>query len=177
MGKRSGNFVELADVLEEVGPDVARLTFLQQSITTRQTFDLEKVVSQSMDNPVYYVQYAHARIASIARVAGEQGVTRQPLAEAPLERLTHERELDILRSLAELPAVVEDACRTRAPHKVAMWVRDLAGRFHAFYHDCRVLGEDVDAGLTQARLWLVEAARVGLVIGLGLLGVSAPDSM
>ena len=177
MGKRSGTYVELADVLEEVGPDVARLTFLLQSIATRQVFDLETVVSQSMENPVFYVQYAHARIASIGRVAAEQGVARRPLEDVDLGRLGHPRELDVLRSLAGLPDVVADACVTRAPHKVATWVRELAGRFHGFYHDCRVLGEGVDSELTQARLWLVEAARIGLAIGLGLLGVSAPESM
>ncbi|MCA1691065.1 MAG: arginine--tRNA ligase [Actinobacteria bacterium] len=177
MGKRSGTFVELADVLEEVGPDVSRLTFLLQSISTRQTFDLDSVVSRSMDNPVFYVQYAHARIASISRVAAEQGVRLRPLDDVDLGLLLHERELDILRSLASLPEVVLEACASRAPHKVATWVRELAGRFHGFYHDCRVLGEGVDPELTQARLWLVEAARVGLAVGLGLLGVSAPESM
>jgi arginyl-tRNA synthetase len=177
MGRRRGNFVELAEILDEVGPDVARLTFLLQSINTRQTFDLDKVVSRSMENPVFYIQYAHARIASIGRVAVEQGVTRRPLDEVHLGRLVHDRELDILRSLSALPDTVLDACLTRAPHKVATWAQELAGRFHGFYHDCRVLGEGVDPGLTQARLWLVEAARVGLAVGLGLLGVSAPESM
>jgi arginyl-tRNA synthetase len=177
MGKRSGDFIELAEVLDEVGPDVARLTFLLQSIDTRQTFDLDTVVSQSMENPVFYVQYAHARIASIGRVAIERRVERRPLDEVDLTLLVHERELDLLRSLSELPDVVRDACLTRAPHKVSTWVRELAGRFHGFYHDCYVMGEGVSAELTQARLWLVEAARVGLSIGLDLLGVSAPESM
>ena len=177
MGKRSGTFVELAEVVDEVGPDVARLTFLLQSIDTRQTFDLDAVVTKSMDNPVFYVQYAHARIASIARVAAERNVPRYPLEMVDLSELTHPRELDLLRSLGELPEVVADACGTRAPHKVATWVRELAGRFHGFYHDCYVMGEGVSHEQTQARLWLVESTRIGLAIGLGLLGVSAPDSM
>jgi arginyl-tRNA synthetase len=177
MGKRTGEYVELAEVLDEVGPDVSRLTFLLQSIATRQVFDLDTVVSRSMENPVFYVQYAHARISSIGRVAVEQGVTRRPLDDVDLGRLVHERELDVLRVLAALPDVVLDACVTRSPHKVATWVRDLAGRFHGFYHDCRVLGEGVEPELTQARLWLVEGARIGLAIGLGLLGASAPESM
>ncbi len=177
MGKRSGEFVELSDVIDEVGPDVARLTFLLQSIDTRQTFDLDAVVAKSMENPVYYVQYAHARIASIARVAAERGVERRPLGTVDLSLLTHHRELDLLRGLGELPEVVADACTTRAPHKVATWVRELAGRFHGFYHDCYVMGEGVSAELTQARLWLVEATRTGLAIALDLLGVSAPESM
>jgi arginyl-tRNA synthetase len=177
MGKRSGEFVELAEVLDEVGPDVARLTFLLQSVDTRQTFDLDAVVSKSMDNPVFYVQYAHARIASMARVAADRGVARYPLEMVDLSVLTHPRELELLRSLGELPEVVADACRTRAPHKVATWARELAGRFHGFYHDCYVMGEGVSHELTQARLWLVEATRIGLAVGLDLLGVSAPDSM
>lgn len=177
MSKRTGDIVELRDVIDEVGADAARLTFLLQSIDTRQTFDIDVVKSQSMENPVYYVQYAHARISSIERVAAERGVTRRPIDDVDLSLLEHERELDVLRSLHELPEVVLDACLTRAPHKVTTWVRDLAGRFHGFYHDCYVMGEGVSPELTQARLWLVESARIGLAIGLGLLGVSAPESM
>jgi arginyl-tRNA synthetase len=177
MGRRSGEFVELADVLAEVGPDVARLTFLLQSVDTRQTFDIDVVRRQSMDNPVYYMQYAHARIASIGRVAAERGVERRPLADTDLSLLVHPRELDLLRGLSELPEVVLSACLTRAPHKVTTWVLDLAGRFHGFYHDCSVLSPDNGPDLTQARLWLVEASRVGLAVALDLLGVSAPEAM
>jgi len=177
MGRRSGEFVVLAEVLEEVGPDVARLIFLLQSIDTRQTFDLDVVRRQSMDNPVYYLQYAHARIASIGRVAAERGVERRSLDDADLTLLGHQRELDLLRSLADLPDVVLSACIDRSPHRVTNWVLELAGRFHGFYHDCSILGPDVDPALAQARLWLVEATRVGLAIGLDLLGVSAPESM
>ncbi|HEX2024218.1 MAG TPA: arginine--tRNA ligase [Acidimicrobiales bacterium] len=177
MGRRTGEFVELADVLAEVGPDVARLIFLLQSVDTRQTFDIEVVRRQSMDNPVYYVQYAHARIASIGRVATERGVERPPLADTDLSLLVHPRELDLLRSLDELSEVVLSACLTRAPHKVTTWVLDLAGRFHGFYHDCSVLGPENGPALTEARLWLVEATRVGLAVALGLLGVTAPEAM
>jgi arginyl-tRNA synthetase len=177
LSKRSGNVVTLSEVIDEVGADAARLTFLLQSIDTKQLFDIDLVRSEAMENPVYYVQYAHARIASIERVADERGVARLPLADVDLSLLTHERELDVLRSLAELPDVVRMACVDRAPHKVTTWVRELAGRFHGFYHDCYVMGTDVPPELTQARLWLVETARVGLAIGLDLLGVSAPDSM
>jgi arginyl-tRNA synthetase len=130
-----------------------------------------------MDNPVFYVQYAHARIHSIEKVARERGVSRQPLADVDLGLLVHERELDVLRTLSELPDVVALACHERAPHKVTTWVRELAGVFHGFYHDCYVMGEGVSPELTQARLALVEASRVGLAIGLDLLGVSAPESM
>jgi arginyl-tRNA synthetase len=177
LSKRAGDLVLLSDLLDAVGVDVARLTFLLQSLDTRQTIDLGVITAQSMDNPVYYVQMAHARIAGIARRAGEVGVERQALADVDLTLLTHERELDVLRALSELVETVEMAVRERAPHKITTWVRELAGAFHGFYHDCYVIGEGVSPELTQARLWLVEAARIGLAIGLDLLGVSAPESM
>jgi arginyl-tRNA synthetase len=177
MSKRTGDILELDELLAEVGPDAARLTFLLQSIDTRQSVDIEVVRSQSMENPVFYVQMAHARLSSIQRVAAERGVGRVAIGDADLSLLTHERELDVLRVLAELEDAVAMACLDRAPHKVTTWVRALAGRVHGFYHDCWVLGEGVSPELTQSRLWLVEAARVGLAIGLGLLGVGAPDAM
>ncbi|HEX4868032.1 MAG TPA: arginine--tRNA ligase [Acidimicrobiales bacterium] len=176
LSKRAGTMVLLDDLIEAVGADVARLTFLLQSLDTRQTIDLDLITAQSNENPVFYVQYANARIHSIGRKAAEAGVVRAPLAEADLSLLVHERELDLLRKLSELPEVVALACADRAPHKVTTWVRELADRFHGFYHDCYVIG-DVAPELTQARLWLVEAARTGLSIGLDLLGVSAPESM
>jgi arginyl-tRNA synthetase len=135
------------------------------------------VRAESRESPVYYVQMAYARIAGIGREAVKRKVARQPLSGTDLGLLTHERELDVLRSLSQLPDVVVEACEERAPHKVTTWVRELADRFHGFYHDCWVLHPDVAPELTQARLWLVEAARIGLAIGLGLLGVSAPESM
>ena len=177
LSKRSGDIVELGELLDAVGPDAARLTFLLQSLDTRQTIDLGVITAQSMENPVFYVQYAHARICSIYKTAEEQGVTRGPIEDVDLGLLTHERELDLLRSLAEAPDVVLAACEERAPHRVTTWVRELAGRFHGFYHDCYVVAESVPAELTQARLWLTEATRIGLVVGLGLLRVSAPETM
>jgi arginyl-tRNA synthetase len=177
LSKRAGNLVLLSDLVENVGPDVARLTFLLQSLNSEQTIDLDVITAQSMDNPVYYVQMAHARIAGIARRAAEVGVTRGALGRVDLSLLAHERELDVLRALNELPDVVNVATRERAVHRITTWVRELAGAFHGFYHDCYVIGEGVSPELTQARLWLVEAARIGLGIGLDLLGVSAPESM
>ncbi len=176
LSKRAGTMVLLDDLAAAVGPDVARFTFLLQSLDTRQTIDLDLITSQSNENPVFYVQYANARIHSIGRKVAEAGITRVPIAEADLSLLVHERELDLLRKLDELPEVVAIACTDRAPHKVTTWVRELADRFHGFYHDCYVIG-DVPPELTQARLWLVEGARVGLAIGLDLLGVSAPEAM
>jgi arginyl-tRNA synthetase len=175
ISKRAGTVVTLADILDEVDPDVARLTFLLQGIETTQTFDLDVVTAQSMENPVYYVQYAHARIASIARQAAARGVVRRPVAEVDLAPLVHERELDLLRALALFPDVVEEAAAMRAPHRIATWARDFAGRFHGFYRDCRVISDD--AALTQARLWIAEASRIGLANALAVLGVGAPDEM
>jgi arginyl-tRNA synthetase len=175
MSKRAGDIVTLGDILDEVDPDVARMTFLLQGIDSQQTFDLDIVTSQSMENPVYYVQYAHARVASIARRATEAGLTRRPLADVDLSLLTHEREEELLRSLSLYPDVVAEAAAARAPQKVSTWVRDFAREFHGFYRDCRVLTEDPE--LTQARLWLTEAVRIGLADALGLLGVNAPDEM
>lgn len=175
ISKRTGNVVTLADVLDEVDPDAARLTFLLQSIDTPLTFDLDVVTAQTMDNPVYYVQYAHARIASIGRMAVARGVALAPLAEVDLSVLTDERELELLRSLASYPDAVAEAAALRAPQRITAWVRELAGRFHGFYHDCRVLG--VEPPVEQGRLWLAEACRIGLAQALGILGVGAPDEM
>jgi arginyl-tRNA synthetase len=175
LSKRAGDVLTLTDILDEVDPDVARLTFLLQGIDTAQTIDLDVVTEQSMENPVYYVQYAHARAVSIARVATERGVARRPVDDVDLAVLAHDRELGVLRTLSEYPDVLATAAALRAPHRVATWVRELAGRFHGFYRDCRVITDD--AALTQARLWLSEAARVGLADGLTILGVAAPDEM
>jgi arginyl-tRNA synthetase len=177
ISKRAGNAVDLDDLVDDIGPDAMRLLSLVNSIDQATTVDLDKVRAESKESPVYYVQMAYARIAGIGREAAKRNVTRQPLADTDLALLQHDRELDVLRSLSELPQVVETACRERAPHKVTTWVRELADRFHGFYHDCYVLHTDVPMPLTQARLWLVEAARVGFAIGLGLLGVAAPERM
>ena len=175
MSRRAGNIVTLADILDEVDPDVTRMTFLLQGIDSAQTFDMNVVTSQSMENPVYYVQYAHARVRSIARRAAEAGIERRALDAVDLGKLEHEREEELLRALALYPDVVAEATETRAPQKVSTWVRDFARAFHGFYRDCRVITEDAE--LTQARLWLTEAARIGLANALGLLGVSAPEEM
>jgi arginyl-tRNA synthetase len=176
IGKRLGNAVDLDDLVDDIGPDVMRLLSLVTSIDQAPTIDLDKVREESRESPVFYVQYANARIHSIGRKAAEAGIERRVLAGVDLSLLVHERELDLLRKLDELPEVVALACTDRAPHKVTTWVRELADRFHGFYHDCYVIG-DVPPELTQARLWLVEGARIGLAIGLDLLGVSAPEAM
>lgn len=175
ISKRAGNLVLLDDLVEAVGPDAARMTFLLQSLDRRQIIDLKVVTAESLENPVYYVQYAHARICSLLREAAERGIERPPLKQAAISSLTSPRELALLRTLSELPDAVAGAARERAPHKLTTWVRTLAGDFHGFYHDCPVLCDNNE--LRGARLWLTEGARIGLVIALGLLGVSAPTSM
>jgi arginyl-tRNA synthetase len=177
MSKRAGQFVALSELVGDIGPDAMRLLSLMSSVDQASTIDLDLVRRETMENPVYYVQYAHARIASIGRVAAERGVERRAIDSVDVSLLAHPRELEVLRSLAQLPDVVLEACTARAPHKVTTWVRELAAAFHGFYHDCYVMGEGVSPELTQARLWLVEAAGIGLAIGLGLLGVHAPESM
>ncbi|WP_420438703.1 arginine--tRNA ligase [Candidatus Poriferisodalis sp.] len=177
LSKRVGTMVEVRELIDAVGPDVARFAFLLQSIDTRQTIDIDLLSAQASENPVFYVQYAHARIASVARRAEADGVVPAPPAGTDLSPLVGERELAVLRALEVLPSVVELALRERAPHKVTTWVRDLAAAFHGFYHDCPILRSDVPEKVRDARLCLTEGTRVGLSIGLDLLGVDAPEAM
>ncbi len=177
LSKRAGALVLVSDLLAAVGADATRLVYLLQSIDTTQTIDIDAVAARSSENPVYYVQYAHARIHSVGRRAADRGIERAPLAGVDLSALTHEREREVLAALAELPDAVLGAARARAPHQVCAWARELAGAFHRFWHDCPILSDDLGPGVRDARLWLVEAARVGLAVGLDLLGVSAPERM
>ena len=177
LSKRAGALVLVSDLLAAVGADATRLVYLLQSIDTTQTIDIDAVAARSSENPVYYVQYAHARIHSVGRRAADRGIERAPLAGVDLSALTHEREREVLAALAELPDAVLGAARARAPHQVCAWARELAGAFHRFWHDCPILSDNLGPGVRDARLWLVEAARVGLAVGLDLLGVSAPERM
>jgi arginyl-tRNA synthetase len=128
-----------------------------------------------MDNPVYYVQYGHARIASILRHAAERGVELRPIEEADLSLLSTEAEIDLLKSIADVPARIREAAELRAPHRLTYFTRELAERFHRFYTECRVVTED--EALTQARLWLATGAKLAIANVLALLGVSAPEAM
>ncbi len=177
LSKRTGTMVEVRELVDAVGPDVARFAFLLQSIDTRQTIDIDLLSEQASENPVFYVQYAHARIAAIARRAASDGIAAVPPAGTDLSPLVGDRELALLRALEVLPSVVELALRERAPHKVTTWVRDLAAAFHGFYHDCPILRSDVPPEVRDARLCLTEGTRIGLAIGLDLLGVNAPSQM
>ncbi len=182
MSKRAGNFVPLDDLVADIGPDAVRLLALNASLDQATNLDLDLVREQSMENPVYYVQYAHARIASMERVRREREIARIEITGCDLGVLKDARELDLLRRLEEFPDIVAEACAERAPHKVTAWVRRLAGAFHGFYHDCPVLalsgaGDPTSLALMQARLWLVEGARIGFAIALSLIGISAPEKM
>jgi len=144
------------------------------------TDTLALAASQAKDNPVFVTQYAHARICRIQAKVAEAGIERLPLADVDLSLLTHEAEHEILRTLFGGPTLVELAARERAPHRVVGWLRELASGVHSFYQHpdgLYVIGNDVPEELTQARLWLIEAARIGLAATLGRLGVSAPQSM
>jgi arginyl-tRNA synthetase len=174
-GKRSGSFVSLDELLDEVGADAARFHLLLFSNDHSMRFDIEEVARRSMENPVFYVQYGHARIASILRKAAETGVQLRPIDEVDLARLTHDAETDLLRALAEMPEVLSRAAALRAPHRVAHAAQDVAARFHRFYTECRVVGDDEE--LTHARLWLCMASKQVLANLLDVLGVSAPERM
>jgi arginyl-tRNA synthetase len=177
LSKRAGTMIEVADLVGEVGPDVARFAYLLQSIDTRQTIDIDVLTKQANENPVFYVQYANARIHSVGRQAVERGIIRGKIEDTDLALLEHDRELELLRLLSSLPEVLELALRERAPHKITTWARELASAFHGFYHDCPILRADIEPPLQQARLWLTESARIGLAVSLDLLGVSAPEQM
>ena len=177
LSKRKGDIIALGEIIDEIGPDAARFAYLLQSPDSQQTVDLNVLAEKSMENPVFYVQYAHVRACAILRQAEELGIERQAVSEANLALLSHEREREVLRCLGDLPAEIETACHARAPHRIVSWLRELASAFHSFYHDCRVTGDDVPDDLTHARLCLVDAVRIGLAIGLDLVGVSKPERM
>jgi arginyl-tRNA synthetase len=175
MSTRAGEFVTFRRVIEEVGADAARYYLVAVSPDTTISFDLEEARRQSMENPVYYLQYAHARVCSLEDFAAGRGVERRPLEEADLSLLTHPAEIEVLKQADRLGEEVQEAAGRRAPHRVAAYGQDFATAFHKFYTDCRIVTDD--PALTQARLWLVEASKSVLLAVLGLLGLSAPDRM
>ena len=175
MSKRTGEIVTLDELIEEVGVDAARYFFLQRSNDSPLDFDIELAKRESPENPVFYVQYAHARICSILRYAEESGADLSDPAPGELELLQTEAEMDLLRKLAELEEIVEFCAERRVPHRLTGYAEDLASLFHAFYRDCRVITED--ECMTRARVFAVRAVRQALEIVLGLIGVSAPEKM
>ncbi|HEY5532887.1 MAG TPA: arginine--tRNA ligase, partial [Candidatus Anoxymicrobiaceae bacterium] len=175
MSKRTGEIVTLDELIEEVGVDAARYFFLQRSNDSPLDFDIELAKRESPENPVFYVQYAHARICSILRYAEESGADLSDPAPGELELLQTEAEMDLLRKLAELEEIVEFCAERRVPHRLTGYAEDLASLFHSFYRDCRVITED--ECMTRARVFAVRAVRQVLAIVLGLIGVSAPEKM
>jgi arginyl-tRNA synthetase len=173
MSKRSGEFITLDELLDEVGADGARWYFSSRAYTTGIDFDLELAKRQSHENPVYYVQYAHARASSIIRHAADTGATAD--ASRTGELLIHPSEQALVRKLLDFPDAVAIAAERRETHEVPRYAYELASAFSAFYRDCKVLSEDVE--LSAARLALVDATRSVLANSLGLLGISAPESM
>jgi len=170
--KRAGELVTLRELVEEVGADACRFFFLSRSADSQMDFDLELAKKQSADNPVYYIQYAHARIASILRLAQERVIDYH---QGDTSLLTSEPELTLVRRMLQLPEVMEMVASTLEPHHLSYYATDLATTFHNFYEKCRVISDD--EALTRARLKLVEAAKVVLAKTLGLMGMSAPERM
>ncbi len=175
MSKRAGEFVTMQDLLDEVGTDAARYFFLMRSPESHLDFDLNLAVEQSSENPVYYIQYAHARICSILRQAEEIGVAVPSASEADLILLTSDYEVNLIKKLGELPEEIILATIQREPHRIARYALDLASIFHSFYTHCHVLGEE--GSLRDARLVLVKCVQIVLKRSLDLLGISAPEQM
>lgn len=175
MGKRSGNFITLSDVVDEVGRDACRFYFLMRRSDSQLDFDLELAKRQSTDNPVYYVQYAHARVCSINRNAKEQGVPLLKRDAIDLSSLILPEELLLAKYLARYPETVVGAAQNCEPHRIVYYLQELAAQFHSYYNRQRVLVED--AATTQARLYLVNGIRTVLANALTLLGVNAPERM
>ncbi len=174
MTTRGGTFVTLAEVVAEVGKDAARFIFLSRRADAHLEFDLEVAKKQSAENPVYYVQYAHARLASVFRQAGVQGIDIQP-DPALFPRLTLPEELALLKLLANYPELLEGAARHLEPHRITYFLTELASQLHSYYYKHRFISED--AQLTRARLWLVGGVKTVLAHGLKILGVTAPELM
>jgi arginyl-tRNA synthetase len=175
LSKRAGTQVDLRDLLDDIGPDAVRFFLLARAAESQMDLDLQLARQQSDENPVYYVQYAHARIASILRYAEEQGYAD---VGAEIALLTHPSELTLIRKMLELPEIISLAASTLAPHHLPHFSQELATIFHAFYRDCRVVSSEAgDTEMNKARLRLAKAAKQTLATTLHLMGVSAPEAM
>ena len=173
MSKRTGNAITLREIMDEVGIDAARYFLTMRSPDSHFDFDLELAKEKSQDNPIYYAQYAHARICSILKQAKEQGV--EVTAEADFSTITNEKAIDLLKKVAEFEPTIESAAESRAPHRLTNYIQDLASAFHKFYNAEKVLTDDAEK--TKAHIALVDAVRITLHNALALVGVSAPESM
>jgi arginyl-tRNA synthetase len=181
MSKRAGRYVTLRELLEEVGVDAARFVFLTKNHDSTLDFDVDLVKKQESDNPVFYVQYAHARICSIFRKAAEEGLSANWATPPDLDQLTIDEELALIRNMAEFPPLLEDVCGKLEPHRLTYYLGDLAGLFHRYFNmgtknpAYRII--NADAELSRSRLFLAHALRIVLENGLGLLGITAPEKM
>ncbi|GMT41568.1 MAG: arginine--tRNA ligase [bacterium] len=175
MSTRSGEFVTLRELRSEVGNDAARFFYVLRKCEQHMDFDLDLAISHSSENPVYYVQYAHARICSVMSQLSEKKMKLADPADAKLELLTEQHEKDIMNELSRYHEVIESAATKHEPHQIAYYLRELANGFHSYYNSCQFLVDD--KGVRDARLVLIQATRQVLANGLGLLGVSAPESM
>jgi arginyl-tRNA synthetase len=178
LSKRAGTIITLAELVEKVGTDAARYTLIRYPTDTPMIMDVDLLKKNTNENPVYYVQYAHARICAVLRNAKEIGIKYGADIYAP-ELLNHERERELIGLLAQYPKVVATAAELRQPHRVARYIEELAGQYHRFYNDCRVLplGEEKITDLNSARATLSQATAQVISNGLDLLGVNAPEKM
>jgi len=172
MSKRAGTFVTLSDIMDLVGPDTTKFIFLTRKADSHLDFDLDVVTATTAENPVFYVQYANARISSIIANAMEKGVSAD---NADLSRLSEPAEISLIKKLLTYPMVLEGAARSFEPHRITFYLQELAGMFHTYYHNHRVIGDD--PGLTSARLALCQGIRIVIGDALGILGVTAPEKM
>jgi len=175
MSTRKANFITVDELFDEVGPDVIRFFFLMRKADSQLEFDLDLATKESQENPVFYVQYANARLRSIQKKATEKNITRSPLEKVSLDRLSLPEEMSMLKALASFPELVESAALDLSPHRIIFFLMDLAGQFHSYYNRHLVISDDPE--LTQARLWLAESLRIVFHNGLRLVGLSAPESM
>ena len=175
LSKRTGETITLRELMDEVGTDAARYFFCMRCLDSQLDFDMTLATEKSNENPVYYIQYAHARISSIGRQLAEAGITAEPAEQLKLETLVAPEELALIKKLGEYPELIARAARERAVHSVATYAYELAGLFHSFYNQCRILGVETD--LQQARIALVKAVGHTIRHALGILGVSAPERM
>jgi arginyl-tRNA synthetase len=179
LSKRTGNIVSLDDVIDMIGVDAARYVLARSSVDHELVLDVDLLTTNAPENPVWYIQYAHARMASVKRNAAELGFDKGTAEDFKAELLAHPREEELLAALADFPRVVAQAAGLRKVHQVAHYLEDMAKKYHGFYTDCRILpmGDDKPTDLNRARMWLAEAAQTVLRNGLDLLGVSAPERM
>jgi arginyl-tRNA synthetase len=175
MSKRAGAFVTLREVMDEVGADTTKFIFLTRRPDSHLDFDLDVAKSQSSENPVFYVQYANARINSIFARAGEKEISAEMLHDADFSMLSTQEELKIIKKLLIYPMIFEGAVNAHEPHRITFYLQELSGMFHPYYNKYRIVSDDRE--LTRARLALCEAVRITIKDGLQILGISIPEKM